>query len=280
MPCSACPYFVSRGTLEEADLIFLPYNYLLDKKTQGGALFDFKGAVVILDEAHNVEGSCYDAVSCEITSEDLAMAARELKHCMELVDSPYFAASPSAQAGVNKDTVVSALSFVSELTKRLYDDFDLRGATDGFVARPGDSIFAVFRACRLGQHNAQSSDSADMSLVVADYEEIVKLYLEDQYNRRSGKRSAFQIIVSALQTVFGVSRKGDEEMDDSLTAEEAALANTTMRLAQQAELERQARSFYRVRRGWSGTLNDECVRACAYAFWCVHYLSPLLLFLS
>ena len=34
--------------------------------------------------------------------------------------------------------------------------------------------------------------------------------LEDQYNRRSGKRSAFQSLVSALWTIYGMSEESDE----------------------------------------------------------------------
>ena len=49
---AACPYYLSRELLKEADLIFMPYNYLLDSSTRAALTteIDLKGAVVIFDE--------------------------------------------------------------------------------------------------------------------------------------------------------------------------------------------------------------------------------------
>lgn len=38
-----------------ADIIFLPYNYLIDAKTRAGLGIQWDSAVLIFDEAHNVE---------------------------------------------------------------------------------------------------------------------------------------------------------------------------------------------------------------------------------
>ncbi|XP_026543846.1 regulator of telomere elongation helicase 1 [Notechis scutatus] len=51
-----CPYYLSRSLKQQADIIFMPYNYLLDSKSRRAHNLDLKGAVVILDEAHNVPG--------------------------------------------------------------------------------------------------------------------------------------------------------------------------------------------------------------------------------
>lgn len=51
-----CPYFLSRDLTPDADLVFMPYNYLLDSQTRrtlGPVRWD--NAVVIFDEAHNVQ---------------------------------------------------------------------------------------------------------------------------------------------------------------------------------------------------------------------------------
>ena len=50
-----CPYYMSREMYQNADVIFLPYNYLLDHKIRASLDIDFNGSVIIFDEAHNVQ---------------------------------------------------------------------------------------------------------------------------------------------------------------------------------------------------------------------------------
>jgi DNA repair helicase Rad3 len=59
-------------------LIFLPYNFLLDKSVRDASGIDLKGAIVILDEAHNVESSCQDAASTTIREDELTLVLQDL----------------------------------------------------------------------------------------------------------------------------------------------------------------------------------------------------------
>ena len=50
--------FYPRVTLAEtADLVLCPYSYLLDPMIRKSMGIDIAGAIVIIDEAHNVEGA-------------------------------------------------------------------------------------------------------------------------------------------------------------------------------------------------------------------------------
>lgn len=62
-----CPYFVSRKNLAGADIVFLPYSYLIDPGVRKAMALEahMKGAVIIFDEAHNIEDVCRDAASVE-----------------------------------------------------------------------------------------------------------------------------------------------------------------------------------------------------------------------
>lgn len=224
--------------MSEADLVFMPYNYLLDKKTRGSSLLSFKDAIVIFDEAHNVESSCYDAVSCEISSDDLNLSEKELAHCLELVDSPFFMSSMSAFGGVSKDTVIAAQRFVTKLKENM-SKFVIPQGTN-FLSESGDAIFRVFEE---GQQFTNGSDRVEIDTILGSFEEIVKLYLEDQYNRRSGKRSAFQTLVSALRTIYGMAEKEDDETADDPSACYAKLLDRNQK---RKELIEKSRSFYRM----------------------------------
>ena len=67
-----CPYYSSRELLRRADIIFMPYNYLIDSKTRERQNITLENSIVIFDEAHNIEKVCEESYSFEITSLDIA----------------------------------------------------------------------------------------------------------------------------------------------------------------------------------------------------------------
>ncbi|XP_053309652.1 regulator of telomere elongation helicase 1 [Spea bombifrons] len=79
----ACPYYLSRGLKQQADIIFMPYNYLLDPKSRRAHNIDLKGTVVIFDEAHNVERMCEESASFDLTPYDLASGIDAISTVMD-----------------------------------------------------------------------------------------------------------------------------------------------------------------------------------------------------
>lgn len=49
-----CPYFLTRTLASTSEMIFMPYNYLVDPVTRGGLKIDWSDCILIFDEAHNV----------------------------------------------------------------------------------------------------------------------------------------------------------------------------------------------------------------------------------
>ena len=81
----ACPYFLSREILVDSgcDIIFCPYNYLLDPLIRKMMNIDLNQAVVIIDEAHNVEDVCRDTVSGTFSVAQIGSAVLNFQ---ELID--------------------------------------------------------------------------------------------------------------------------------------------------------------------------------------------------
>ncbi|XP_012938983.1 Fanconi anemia group J protein, partial [Aplysia californica] len=79
----ACPYFLSRGLREEADLVICPYNYLVDPIIRDSMMISLKGHVVILDEAHNIEDAAREAASQSIGQDTLVKAIKDIDSLME-----------------------------------------------------------------------------------------------------------------------------------------------------------------------------------------------------
>ena len=56
--CGPCPYFLSLDMYQQADIVFMPYNYVIDPAMRDVLGDRLDGAVVIFDEAHNIESVC------------------------------------------------------------------------------------------------------------------------------------------------------------------------------------------------------------------------------
>lgn len=76
---------MSRQRSETAELILLPYNYIIDPKMRRRYKLDLKNSIVIFDEAHNLESICESNASAELTSTSIALCIEELKKVLALL---------------------------------------------------------------------------------------------------------------------------------------------------------------------------------------------------
>eukprot|EP00795_Rhopilema_esculentum_P015838 gene15838-7165_t len=75
---NACPYYAARDLMDEADIIFCPYNYLIDPLIRSQMGINLKDEILVLDEAHNIEDSAREAASITVTSIQLENVMEEL----------------------------------------------------------------------------------------------------------------------------------------------------------------------------------------------------------
>ncbi|KAM9320096.1 Fanconi anemia group J protein [Gastrophryne carolinensis] len=74
----SCAYYAARELMKEADIVFCPYNYLLDSQIRKSMEICLKDQVVILDEAHNIEDCARECASFSTTDAQLLLARDEL----------------------------------------------------------------------------------------------------------------------------------------------------------------------------------------------------------
>jgi Fanconi anemia group J protein len=84
----ACPYFTAKDIAERADVVFCPYNYLIDKLIRESTGIDLKNNIVIFDEAHNLEDQCREAASFVVTVSLLNVALEMLEACENFPNCP------------------------------------------------------------------------------------------------------------------------------------------------------------------------------------------------
>ncbi|KAI9246615.1 hypothetical protein BY458DRAFT_536872 [Sporodiniella umbellata] len=73
-----CAYYASRKLYETAEVVFCPYNYILDPVIRKLLDINLTGSIVILDEAHNMEDAARSAGSFAIDDKTLSIVKIEL----------------------------------------------------------------------------------------------------------------------------------------------------------------------------------------------------------
>ncbi|POM60773.1 DEAD2 domain containing hypothetical protein [Phytophthora palmivora] len=155
--CEECAYFFSKSELETAHVVFCPYNYVLDPAIRKAVGITLHNSIVVLDEAHNVEDTCREGASLEITDRMLASAIKSFDDVIWHEDSNY---SPPAY-----DTVRQMLSCVeswfttNEELVREPEDID---DDDCHVLWSTEDALTMLRDCKL------------MEVTGADIEEIAQ----------------------------------------------------------------------------------------------------------
>ncbi|XP_027092260.2 uncharacterized protein [Coffea arabica] len=74
-----CSYFAARSIAEDAELVFCPYNYIICPIIRKAMEVDIEGAIIILDEAHNIEDIARDAGSIDVEEDVLLQLQTELQ---------------------------------------------------------------------------------------------------------------------------------------------------------------------------------------------------------
>jgi len=84
-----CPFYLTRNDLAAAEIVFLPYNYLLDPDTRTNTLseINWSNAVVIFDEAHNLESFASESASFDLTGVDLGGCIGEVQRAISYMQT-------------------------------------------------------------------------------------------------------------------------------------------------------------------------------------------------
>ena len=74
----ACPFYGARALAANAEVVLVPYAYLVDPRSRSGLKgVEWRGSVVVFDEAHNLEGAASEAASFDLPAAVLAAAVEE-----------------------------------------------------------------------------------------------------------------------------------------------------------------------------------------------------------
>jgi DNA excision repair protein ERCC-2 len=93
-----CPYFTARRLIGVADVVVYNYHYMLDPKIAGLVSRDIdRSAIVVFDEAHNIDNICIEALSITLNKGLIHAAGRSLTKLRRLTQEAEAANSQRLQ---------------------------------------------------------------------------------------------------------------------------------------------------------------------------------------
>ncbi|XP_065085452.1 regulator of telomere elongation helicase 1 homolog [Ochlerotatus camptorhynchus] len=193
----ACPFFLSKELIESADILFMPYNYLLDPKARKANNLEISNTIIILDEAHNVEKMCEESASTQIKSSDIALCIDDVTSIMKVMDNSV--AIPEDDES-KKDFTIDDLALLKEMLLQLektVDDIPVMFSQGGNTFA-GTYIFDIFEKANIKEGNyhiiAQLLDN------IIQY--IATITEKNNFVRRGG---GLQILADVLSIIFAGS---------------------------------------------------------------------------
>ncbi|KAG6610570.1 regulator of telomere elongation helicase 1-like isoform x2 [Phytophthora cinnamomi] len=182
-----CPFFLTRNMLPEAEIIFVPYNYLIDPMARRSIGISIENSILIFDEAHNVESIASEAASYALSSNDISGCISEVDTFIRALQNN----NVQLEAGSNltMESTQTLRALFMEIDKGL-NGFPL--SSSGGFTKPGQYIFEFFE-----QFNVNFETCP---LVLNMIEEIIEVAHGGDDSQRAA--SKLDTMLSFLGTIF------------------------------------------------------------------------------
>lgn len=191
-----CPYYLSKELKQDADIIFMPYNYILDPKSRKANGVELLNNIIILDEAHNVEKMCEESASLQIRTTDVALCIDEITHVMRSFGE---AAANEEQMDMTvdsqpKDFTCDDLCVLKEMMLALEKAIDEIAIGYEGTTYPGGFIFELLSKAEVRDHNQMA--------VITLIENLIQYLSTASASPFQRKGVGLQKIVDLLNVVF------------------------------------------------------------------------------
>lgn len=137
-----CPFYGIRSMVPDAGLVLMPYNYLLDPKTNKKMREQFKNSIIIIDEAHNVTNTIENITSFNISMNYLKKCLEEVKEYKALMQKKHEGNSKILKeiAQLNDEEINILLKPIENIIKYL-ESLDLKSGEFSYEGFELPSLF-------------------------------------------------------------------------------------------------------------------------------------------
>lgn len=249
-----CPYYMSRELKQSADIIFMPYNYLLDPRARKQQDVDINNSIVILDEGHNVEKICEESASFSLSNTDIALCISEITEVMKMFSENPIMDFGDSDTDKKRDFSENELMMMKEMLltlEKVIDEIPLKDNNNTESSFPGEHIFELLgKASVTTESHSLFSGLVDQ---IVQYLNTIKASSSGPFQRTG---ASLEKLSNFFRTVFHFERKTYEE--HVVSVRECYKVFVT--------LEKPKNTFKK--NSWSSNTNDTKPGGKIVNFWC------------
>ncbi|AES68026.2 regulator of telomere elongation helicase 1 homolog [Medicago truncatula] len=184
-----CPYHLAKELHKAVDIIFAPYNYLIDRGKRKALQISWSNSILIFDEAHNLESICADAASFDLPSWLLTACISEAQSCVDLLIERRNKSNDKSQ---NPDDFAILKALLLKLEKRIAE-VHIESKELGFT-KPGPYIFEL-----LADLNITHKTAPKLKSIVTDASTLLE---EDSQEKSTSNICRLETMKDILDIIF------------------------------------------------------------------------------
>mmetsp|Transcript_9336 Transcript_9336/g.15513 ORF Transcript_9336/g.15513 Transcript_9336/m.15513 type:complete len:1023 (-) Transcript_9336:43-3111(-) len=198
-----CPFYKCREEAQEVDLLFIPYDYLINPQTRESLQVSLKNSILIFDEGHNIEKSCESVASFELTAAELAGAISEIDDALDLLEQDMMTCE-EALGDMSGEMLMQHLLLVKKNLLALEDSIysqrlEKDAATDRTLFKaPGSQILQIFSQASLRGDGITEKDAKRITSMVRKAITVLTFSMESTANSGGLYLDKLQAILVAM----------------------------------------------------------------------------------
>ena len=225
-----CPFFFERDKSIHSDLIFLPYNYIFDPSIKKRMNIQMKNAILIVDEAHNIQEVCNDAVSKDFDTKTIEEILSDLKSLKIFLEENQIGGlgmrdemdEGGARKGKNSKNINLEPINIDQLKYEINILSNIRNALNNFHVQSGDkwpnfglkldakSIFELF-------YKGSKGDNQKQTMIKFDNKNSNNIKSGNKINKKNTVQSSEKTHKSNSNISY------DEDEEENISEEELNL---------------------------------------------------------
>lgn len=171
-----CPYYHQKEYITSADIIFLPYNCMINKEHRNSFQIDLQNAILIFDEAHNLPFVCEEDESLLIDEEQINTLINAVQQC-----------DTNAIINANKsDIVLYFINILGEMKRMQFNE----GKNRYIRGRKLNVLELIGLFIPRNDNDNANANAYDISILSKCYESLNNLVMMDMNTKVVGSVSS------------------------------------------------------------------------------------------